>query len=148
MSKSTKTNDNIEIIEILRQDGSKLLIAKVDDNGQKIQLPSRIYFEIEIEREGNIALELKSENDSIIYEGLTGDILRSLSKEVFSGIKLQTGSFLEVRAWTLEEKGNIPHTWIEFFVDGTNACRRPIWIMGSNINPRCTSTPKEMVRNS
>ena len=33
----------------------------------------------------------------------------------------------------MEEKGNKPHTWIEFFVDGTNTFRRPILIIGSNI---------------
>ena len=130
-----KTNDDIEIIDIFKQDGSKLLIAKSDDNGQKIQFPFRTYFEIEIEREGNIALELKCESDSVIYDGLTGDILRGLSKEVFSGIKLQTGSSLEVSAWTCEEKRNMPHTLVEFYVDGKIACKRPISIIGSNINP-------------
>ena len=135
LGKSAKINEDIEIIEILEQDASRLLIAKLDGSGLKIKYPYRTYFEIEIEREGNIALELKSESDSIIYDGLTGDVLRGLSKEVFSGTKLQTGSSLEVSAWTLEEKENVPHTLVEFFVDGTNAYKRPILITGSDIKP-------------
>ena len=34
-----------------------------------------------------------------------------------------------------EEKRNMPHTLVEFYVDGKIACKRPISIIGSNIKP-------------
>ena len=126
-------------LELFNNDGSKFLIAK--SGGEKdsemepqYDLPQRSYFELDINN-SNVAIEIKGSEDSILYDGLSGDILNTGTRMVFPGSRLTTGTTLGVTSWTIEDQDEKSYSLIEFMINGKPACSKPIRLNAVDVSP-------------
>ena len=122
-------------LELFNNDGSKFLIAKSGGEMESnYDLPQRSYFEVDINN-SNVAIEIKGSEDSILYDGLSGNVLQTGTRMVFPGSRLTTGTTLGVTTWTIEDQDEKSYSLIEFMVNGKPSCRKPIRLNGVNVSP-------------
>ena len=121
--------------DVLNEDGSRFIVAKEKVNEPMDQLPRRAYFEIESIKDGQLGIELKSEEDSLFYDGLEGYVLHSQSKMVYPAIPISIGSVVGVTVWTIEREEGVFRSLITFSVNGKSACHKTISFKGSNVTP-------------
>ena len=133
----------MEKLELYNADGSKFEgRTQTDERDSNDGCPGRTYFEVEVLQHGNIAIEMKSGNDAIIYDGLLGDILETSTKLVLPGACLKTGSTLGVTTWTLKEKDDKPYSIINFALNGQDIGRRGLRLNGENVSAHVYIDPE------
>ena len=63
-------------IELCNKNGTEIKFGKSTSNlSSKSGLSQHFYFELNIIKEGNLAIEIKSENGAVFYDGLHGEII-------------------------------------------------------------------------
>ena len=130
-------------LELYHEDGSKFLISNEDEKASNDGCPGRRYMELEIVKEGNIAIALKSSNEAIIYDGLFGDVLESKTNLVFPGASLTSGSTLGITIWTVKEEDAIgAYSLITFALNGKDICLKGLRLNGGKVSAHVYSDPE------
>ena len=125
----------MEKLDLFNGDGSKFVISQDNEKESKDDLPQRSHFEVNVNSNSNLAIEMEGSEESIIYDGLSGDILHTGTKLVFPGSRLTSGSTLGVTTWTVKEQEEKSYSLIKFTVNGEEACRKAIRFNGVNVSP-------------
>ena len=122
-------------VVLTKNDGSQLILSQNAEMPTISDHPVSSSFEVEVIKEGNLAIELKSQTDSILYDGVTGDVLETSSKMVIAGTPLLSGSIVKVTVWPYKVVKNDVQNMIEFKVNGKVCTSRAIRIQGHDIIP-------------
>ena len=125
----------MEKMDLANNDGSQFLISPQDEEESIVAYPIRSYFEIEVAKAGNIALIMKSEEDTLVYDALSGDLLHLSSGKVYHGMPLLSQSVVGVNVWTLKTHEGKLRSLVDILVDGREAFAKPISLDGSNLLP-------------
>ena len=80
-------------------------------------------------------IKLKSDNDSVIYDGVSGDTLETSSSLVIPGAPLVTGSVVKVTIWTMKTNEGDIQSLCQFETDGKMISSRSVILNGSDIIP-------------
>ena len=88
------------------------------------------------------SLEKRSSRDSVLYDGLHGDVLDNSYKKVLPGIPLSTGSVVGIDLWTIQLEGGGLRSLCEFKINNEVAASRALSMEGSNIIPSLYLDPK------
>ena len=123
-------------------DGSPYVMADVHESQLSLDVPVRSYFEVKVVKQGNLAIELRSSTDSVLYDGLHGDVLESSTRNVLPGTPLSTGSIVGVDLWTFKKERGGSRSLCEFKINNELATSRALSIEGSNIVPSLYLDPK------
>ena len=97
--------------------------------------PVPSYFEFEVIKDGNIALELKSQTDAIVLDGVTGDVLETASKQVISGTLLKKNDIVGVTLWSSRTVEGEVKSYVEVTINERVCMSRAVRINGADIIP-------------
>ena len=112
------------------------MIAATNDHGCSFdEEPVRSYFEVNGINDENMIIELKSDTDSVIYDGVSGDTLENSSSLVIPGAPLVTGSVVKVIIWTMVTNEGDIQSLCQFETDGKMISSRSLILNGSDIVP-------------
>ena len=107
-------------IELCNQDGTEIKFKKSPSNmPSKTELSKGFYFELNIIKEGNVAIEIKSENSVVFYDGLHGEIILTDRNIVVPAKPFKNGDIIGCTIWpfSLHRIGEC-YSSIQFTING------------------------------
>ena len=124
-------------IELCNQNGTEIKFRKSPSNlPSKTELPKGFYFELSIIKEGNIAIEIKSENSVVFYDGLHGEIILTDRNIVVPAKPFKNGDTIGCTIWpfSLHRIGEC-YSSIQFSINGKATSLGNHSLQGENITP-------------
>ena len=120
----------------------------MDDVTSQFHSPVRSYLKINTVNDENMIIAINSEEDEIVYNCHSGDILETTSKLVIPGVPASVGSVLGVTLWTMKTKKEEIQTLCQFEVNGEIASSRCLLLNGGNIIPSLYTEKTDEVKCS
>ena len=120
---------------LTNQDGSQYIMAEDENISSKSDDPVSSYFEFEVINDGNIAIELKNATNSIMIDGVMGDVLETSTNQVISGTPLKKNNVVGVSVWSSRTVENGIVSRLEVTIDGKACMSRASRINGADIIP-------------
>lgn len=143
----------MEKVDFRNYDGTDVVFRKKDEDEDELsmKLPQRFYFEVDVIQDGNIAIEIKSDSDVCLYDGLLGEILHTGNKTVTQGKPFQNGDIIGCNMWMFAMKrvymkgvyASVLYSTCTFSINGEDICKRPFAVEGTKISPMVYCDPKE-----
>ena len=134
---SGKHRQPMKKIELCNQDGTKIKFQKSPSNlPSKTDLSKGFYFELSIIKEGNVAIEIKSEKSVIFYDGLHGEIILTDRNIVVPSKPFKNGDTIGCTIWpfSLHRIGEC-YSSIQFTINGKATSLGSHVLIGENITP-------------
>ena len=124
-------------IELCNQNGTEIKFKKAPSNLlSEFELPNGFYFELSIIKEGNIAIEIKSENSVVFYDGLHGEIILTDRNIVVPAKPFKNGDTIGCTIWpfSLHRIGTC-YSSIQFSINGKATSLGSHALIGEKITP-------------
>ena len=137
----------MEKFNFCNPDGTEITFLKEqgDDICLDSELPKRFYFETHILEDGNMAIEVKTTDAAVFYDGLRGDILLTDKKLVVPAKAFKKGDVVGCLIWLYTLKRNDQHySSISFSINGeTTSSIGNHTLKGEVITPMVYSDPQK-----
>ena len=127
----------MKMIELCNRNGTEIKFRKSPSNlPSKTELPQGFYFELSIIQEGNVAIEIKSENSIVFYDGLHGEIILTDRNIVVPAKPFKNGDTIGCTIWpfSLHRIGEC-YSSIQFTINGKATSSGYHSLKGAKITP-------------
>ena len=123
-------------VDFHQSDGSEVVFTKKEGGHcqSHMEFPRAVYFEVDVVQGSDMAIEIKSDVDKIIYRGAIGELWNSGDKTVTNIQSVKRGDVLGCILWLSMSEGN-KYSLVQFTINKKNICPRNIYIQGEMLQP-------------